>query len=194
MTRDISWINEIYNNTNTAYIMWVWDTDNEGDFRDFRTGQRIGLNDGGARVIIQPHAHLSVTGCGIPDGGDKDGRSKCRVLCKESSAMDQNKKHDPGRGLRLNRVMGPGKTDKLVYRDHGTGKEIAAVTFPRGLEQNLILRIENDGVYLELKEAKVSTEWKVYKFGVALGEGLAQALKEIAKIALEAAGTALMAA
>ena len=191
MTRNISWINEIYNNTNTDYIMWVWDTDNEGDFSDFRTGQSIGKNDGGRRVIIKAGAHLRVTGCGVPDGGDKDGKNKCRVLCEVAKAVDQNPKLDPGRGLRLNRVMAENERDKLVYRDHGTGREIASISFPRGLEQNLVLRIEKNGIFLDVREQKESTEWKATVFGRELGKALAEMLQEVAKLALQAAATAL---
>lgn len=194
MSRDISWINEVKNNTNREFVIWCWDTDNEGEFKDWETGKLVGRNDGGTWVVVKPGAHLVVTGCGIPDGGDRDGKPKCRVIAEKSKIKHDDHKRDPGVGLRLNRVMGPGETDRLAYRDHGGGRQIAAVDFPRGMEQNLILIIADDGIFLELREQKVSTEWKAYEFGKELGEFLASTLKEVASLALQAAGAALMAA
>lgn len=187
MTRDISWINEIKNNTNEAFVIWCWDTDNEGEFKDWTTGKLVGRNDGGAWVTIKPGAHLVVTGCGIPDGGDKDNKPKGRVICARSKIPHSNQHQDPGRGLRLNRVMGPNQTDRLVYRDHDTTRELASIDFARGLEQNLILTIDDDGIKVTVKEEKESTEWKAYRFGVELGKFLASTLQEIATLALQAA-------
>jgi hypothetical protein len=47
MSRNISWIREIFNNTGDAYSVWCWDTDNEGEYFDFASGKELGVNDGG---------------------------------------------------------------------------------------------------------------------------------------------------
>lgn len=192
MSRDISWINEIKNNTKQDYIMWVHDTDNEGEYKDAH-GHLIGLNDGGQQVIIKSGAHAYVTGCGIPDGGDKDGKPKMRVICATNVA--KSKHGDPGAGLRINRVIADDgqKLDKIVYRNHDTAKEIADVTFPMGMEQNYILRIENDGIFFDLKEAKYSDEWKAYIVGQKIGDFFEKIAPELAKTLLLAAQKALTA-
>jgi hypothetical protein len=190
MSRDITWINEITNTTKDDYIIWVWDTDNEGEFKDYRTGELVGRNDGGTRVVIKAGAHLRVTGCGVPDGGDKDGKIKCRVICKASVAMGGGPKADPGVGLRLNRVMAGDEKDKLSFRDHRSGKEVGSATFSRGLQQNAILRIGNDGIFLDIQEEKTSTEWQAYE----AGKVIANTLMEVGKILLQVAGEALLAA
>lgn len=191
MSRDISWINEIKNNTKDTYIIWCWDTDNEGEYKDFRTNQLIGKNDGGKRVRIAPGAHLAVGGCGIPDGGDKDGKPKARVIVKESLAMPGAA--DPGRGLRLNRVMVAGERDALRYADHSDPQRVfGQISFPRGQEQNLILTINPDGIKLEAKEVKESTEWKAYKGAQHVMESID--LKELFSLGMKAASAALAAA
>jgi hypothetical protein len=194
MSRDITWINEISNTTNDDYIMWVWDVDNEGEFKDYNTGALVGRNDGATRVVIKAGAHLRATGCGVPDAGDKNGKVKCRVICKASAAMKGGPTADPGAGLRLNRVMDAGNNDKLSYRNHRTGKEEASVVFPRGNEQNAILRITNGGIFLDIQEQKESTEWKAYEAGQEIAKVLEQALIEIAKLAFQLAEDALLAA
>lgn len=194
MSRDITWINEITNTTKDDYIMWVWDTGNEGEFKDYRTGALVGKNDGATRVVIKAGAHLRATGCGVPDGGDKNGKTKCRVVCKASRAMGGGRTADPGAGLRLNRVMDAGDNDKLVYRNHRSGKEAASVSFPRGNEQNAILRITNEGIFLDIQEQKESTEWKAYEAGKEIAKVLEKALIEVAKIAFQLAEDALLAA
>jgi hypothetical protein len=190
MSRDITWINEISNTTNEDYIMWVWDTDNEGEFTDYRTGALVGRNDGATRVTIKAGAHLKVTGCGVPDGGDKNGKIKCRVICKASQAMGGGSKADPGVGLRMNRVMAGDDKDKLSFRNHRSGQEVGSATFSRGLQQNAILRISPEGIFLDIQEEKTSTEWKAYQAGIAIGN----TLLEVGKILLQVAGEALLAA
>jgi hypothetical protein len=190
MSRDITWINEISNTTKDDYIMWVWDTDNEGEFTDYRTGTLVGRNDGATRVVIKAGAHLKVSGCGVPDGGDKDGKIKCRVVCKASKAMGGGPTADPGVGLRMNRVMAGDEQDKLSFRDHGSGKEVGSATFSRGLQQNAILRISPEGIFLDIQEEKISTEWQAYEAGKAI----ASTLLEVGKILLQVAGEAMLAA
>ncbi|PSL31320.1 hypothetical protein [Dyadobacter jiangsuensis] len=189
MSRDISWINEIKNNTEEDYIIWCHDTDNEGEYRDFVTDEPVGKNDGGKQVIIKAGAHLVAGGCGIPDGGDKDGKPKARVICAYSAA--QRHSGDPGAGLRINRVMGDNDQDKIVYRDHYTTKQLAEIIFPRGMEQNIILRIDADGIYLDIKEAKTSSEWQAYVFGQKLKDFFEELAPELAKLAIQAAQKAL---
>lgn len=193
MSRNISWINEIKNNTGQDFIMWCHDTDNEGEFRDFRTNKEVGKNDGGQQVIIKAGAHLAASGCGIPDGGDKDGRPKMRVVCAYEAATYH--KGDPGAGFRMNRVIGEdsedSKKDKLVYRDHSTTKEFAEISFPRGTEQNIILRIDPNGIFLDIKEAKTSSEWEAYIFGQGVKKLLTDLAPDLAKLAIEAAKKAL---
>lgn len=192
MSRDISWIKEIKNNTNDDYVIWCWDTDNEGVFKDWRTNKEVGKNDGGKQVTIKAGAHLSVGGCGIPDGGDKNGRPKSRVICKKSIATHST--GDPERGLRMNRVMANGDYDKIVFRNAHTTAPIGEIRFHRGLEQNLILRIDNDGIFFSALEAKESTEWKAFVVGRELGKFVGELGKELAKDLLKAATTAAMAA
>jgi hypothetical protein len=189
MSRDISWINEIKNNTNEDYIIWCHDTDNEGVYRDYFTNEEIGKNDGGQQIVIKAGAHLVASGCGIPDGGDKDGKPKARVICAYSAALHHV--GDPGAGLRINRVMADDEKDKLVYRDHFTTKQLAEIIFPRGSEQNIILRIDADGIYLDIKEAKTSSEWEAYLFGQKVKNLFEELAPELAKLAIQAAQKAL---
>ncbi|NRR28979.1 hypothetical protein HSX11_02165 [Oxalobacteraceae bacterium] len=190
MSGNVSWINEIKNNTDKAFVIWCWDTGNEGEYKDWITGKLVGRNDGGKRVTIAPRAHLRVTGCGVPDGGDRDGKSKCRVLCEASKVMDNNPMHDPGRGLRINRVQGPGEQDQILYYNHETVERIAAINFPRGKEQNLIMTIDEHGLKLTVHEERTSSDWKAYTFGQELGKFILSNLDEIGKLALEAAKAA----
>lgn len=197
MSRNISWITEIKNTTNDAYVIWCRDTDNEGEFRDLLTNESVGKNDGGQQVIIKPKAHLVASGCGIPDGGDKDGRPKARVICLKSAVVHTT--GDPGAGLRINRLMGgvdkeKDERDKIVYRNHDTTAEIANIIFPRGLEQNIILRIDENGIFLDIKEASLSTEWEAYMFGQGVKKLLLELAPELAKLAIQAAKVALTAA
>lgn len=114
--------------------MWCWDTDNEGEFKDFASGEVVGYNDDARQFVIKAGAHLLASGCGIPDGGDKDGKPKMRVICAKSAANLNGPNGDPGAGFRMNRVIfnDNDKLDKLVYRDHNTTKEIGSITFPSG--------------------------------------------------------------
>lgn len=189
MSRDISWISEIKNNTQEDYIMWCWDTDNEGEFRDFATNEVLGLNDGGQQFVIKAGAHLSVSGCGIPDGGQKEGRPKMRVICAKSIADTQSFNGDPGKGFRMNRVMfdDAKNMDRIVYHDHGNLREMGSIAFPSGTEQNLILRIDDDGIFIDVYESRQSTEWKAYLFGKQLEDFVGETVKEFAKSALNAA-------
>jgi len=187
MSRNISWINEIKNNTNEDYVIWCHDTDNEGEFKDYRTGKVIGRNDGGQQVKIRAGAHLAVSGCGIPDAGDKNEIPKARVICAVSAL--KHRKGDPGAGLRLNRVIKDDNEnlDEIVYRNHGTTEKIASMIFPTGMEQNIILRIDPNGIFVDVKEAKNSSEWEAYLFGEKIKGLLMDLAPELAKLAIQAA-------
>lgn len=186
MSRNISWINEIKNNTNQDYIMWCHDTDNEGEFKNSE-GKVLGKNNDGRQFVIRAKAHIYASDCGIPDGGDKNNIPKARVICLKSAAK---KLHgDPGAGLRLNRTIADDEKglDRLAYRDHDTTKPIADMIFPKGSEQNIILRIDNDGIFLEVKEAKESSEYKAYLVGENIKKLLTELAPELAKLAIQVA-------
>lgn len=194
MSRDISWINEIVNNTDRTYTMWCWDTDNEGEFND--GSGVVGRNDGGERFDIEPRSHIYCRGCGVPDGGDKDGFPKARVICEKSKVEPSGPDlpGDPGRGLQINRVAFGEDKDRISMRDRKTEREVGHIEFPRGLEQNLILRIEEHGIFLDVEEEQISTEWKAYLAGKEAGAFFENLFTELAKVALEVTLGAALAA
>src|SRR4030095_4134749 len=69
MPGGVSWITEIYNNTDDDYGIWCWDDGNEGEYRG--GGKVIGKNDGGVQVKIPKQTRVSTSdhSCGVPDGG-----------------------------------------------------------------------------------------------------------------------------
>lgn len=193
MSRDISWITEIKNNTNQDYIIWCRDSDNEGEFHT-NQGKEVGKNDGGKRVTIKAGAHLYASGCGIPDGNHENNLPRCRIICLKSEAVGHS--GDPEHGLRINRLQAPpdengNKRDMLVYRNHHTTKEIATVMFPQGVEQNLIMRIDDDGIFIDVKESYESSEWKAYLVGKQIEDVFTKLLPDLAGVLIEAAGKAV---
>jgi hypothetical protein len=193
MSRDISWIREIWNNTSSPYTVWCWDTDNEGEYIDANTQKEIGVNDGGNPITFQPSEHVVTSGgsCGVPDGGDKDGFPKRRVFFKGTPSASFNPQAGPGYGLRLNRTSVDDQTDQILYTNEGTGTYIGRMTFSQGAEQTLNVVINpaaNGGLVVNVVESSISTEAKWDAFIEETGEWLASNLIDIAKLALEAAG------
>jgi hypothetical protein len=201
MSRNISWIREIWNNTKQPYTIWCWDTDNEGLYIDVATNKHIGKNDGGQPVTIQPGQHVVTSGgsCGIPDGGDKNGLPKRRVFFAGVPGAKFENKVGPRGGLRLNRTKVDDNTDQILYTDEGTGTFIGRMTFPSTVQQTLNVVINPPdaaapGIVLNIVEGMTSTEAKWDKFVADTGQWLATTLGDLASEALKAAATAAMAA
>ena len=195
MSRDISWIREIWNNTTSPYTVWCWDTDNEGEYFDFTTQQEIGVNDGGNPITFNAGEHVYTSGgsCGVPDGGDKDGMPKRRIFFMGKPSATFNPKVGPGRGLRLNRTSVDDNTDQIIYTNEATGQFIGRMTFAQSSEQTLDVLIntaDQGGIVLNVVESSVSTEAKWDAFVEATGEWIASHALDIAKLALQAAEAA----
>jgi hypothetical protein len=193
MSRDISWIREIWNNTLSPFTVWCWDTDNEGEYFDFNTQREIGVNDGGNPITFQPGEHVITSGgsCGVPDGGDKDGWPKRRVFFMGTPSAAFDPQVGPGRGLRLNRTSVDDQTDQIIYTNEATGKFIGRMTFAQGIEQTLNVVIntaDKGGIVLNVVESSISTEAKWDAWIEATGQWLASHAIDIAKLALQAAG------
>ena len=193
MSRNISWIREVWNNTTTPVTVWCWDTDNEGKYFDFDTRKEIGVNDGGNPITFQPGEHVYTSGgsCGVPDGGDKDGVPKRRVFCLGNlGSATFNPKDGPGRGLRLNRTSVDDNTDQIIYTNEATGKFIGRMRFAQGTEQTLNVVIntaDQGGIVVNVVESSISTEAKWDEWVEEAGEWLEKNALAIAKLALQAA-------
>ena len=200
MPGGVSWITEIYNNTDDDYGIWCWDDGNEGEYRV--GGKVIGKNDGGVQVKIPKQTRVSTSdhSCGVPDGGSVRGQQKRRVIYKWDARKSTS--GDPGIGLRLNRVMvSEEKDDMIRYMDSRTGREFASIDVQRNSDQSLIIRIEPDrgkagkaGIFLDVFEQKQSGATKARLFGEQVAGFLADLAPKIAELALEAAKAGLMAA
>jgi hypothetical protein len=192
MSRNISWIREIWNNTATPVTVWCWDTDNEGEYFDFNSHKEIGVNDGGNPITFQAGEHVVTSGgsCGVPDGGDKDGWPKRRVFFTGSPGANFEPTSGPGRGLRINRTSLDDQMDQILYTDERTGTFIGRMKFPQGIEQTLNVVIntaDKGGIVLNVVESSISTEAKWDQFVADTEEWLASNAIEIAKLALQAA-------
>jgi hypothetical protein len=193
MSRNISWIREIWNNTGTPYTVWCWDTDNEGEYFNFATQENIGVNDGGNPVTFKPGEHVYTSGgsCGVPDGGDKDGVPKRRVFFMGTPITGFKDQDGPGYGFRLNRTSLDDQTDQIIYTNERTGKFIGRMKFAQGVEQTLNVVIntaDQGGIVVNVVESSISTEAKWDAFVEATGEWLESNALDIAKLALQAAG------
>jgi hypothetical protein len=200
MSRNISWIREIFNNTTDSYTVWCWDTDNEGKYLDFNNPNTvIGVNDNGNPITFTPGQHVITSGgsCGIPDGGDKNGRPKQRVFFLGTPDAGFQPSVGPGRGLRLNRTSVDSNTDQIIYTDEATGDPLGRMTFAQGSEQtiNVIINsVENGGLALDVVESSVSTEAKWDSFVAATGQWIATKGVDLAVSALKSAAAAAVAA
>jgi hypothetical protein len=192
MSRDISWIREIWNNTSSPFTVWCWDTDNEGEYFDFNSQKEIGVNDGGNPVTFQSGEHVVTSGgsCGVPDGGDKDGWPKRRVFFMGKPGATFDSRTGPRRGLRINRTSLDDQTDQILYTNEKSGTFIGRMKFPQGIEQTLNVLInsaDKGGIVVNVVESSISTEAKWDAFIAETGQWLASHAIDIAKLAFQAA-------
>jgi hypothetical protein len=191
-SRNISWITEIWNNTDKDYSIWCWDTDNEGLYKD-ESGKEIGKNNDGNPVTIKAgsHVHTNNETCGVPDGGDRDYKPKQRIFFIGKPDQNFQKSVGPGFGLRLNRTRLDDNIDQIMYLDAKTGEKIGRMKFPKGTEQKLHVKIEKDGLHLNVFESSTSTEAKFDQFLKETGKWMLDFYTQLAKAAIDAAAGAL---
>lgn len=185
---NISEITEITNKTSERYFMYVWDNEHEGRYTPY--GQdKWHYPEDGEWLEIAANAHLRADDCGIPDGGKSAGMDRVRVLFK-ASGSERNKKGDPGRGLRVNRVGLHDGMDQLVFCNHATGETIGSIDIPTSMHQNLLLVIDAKGIRFEQKEAvksgeaKSAEEWERVR---TFFENVAEIAKNVTELMAETA-------
>jgi hypothetical protein len=191
-SRNISWITEIWNNTDKDYSVWCWDTDNEGLYLD-ESGNEIGKNNDGQPVTIEAHSHVHTKNetCGVPDGGDRDYKPKQRVFFFGKPDQNFQKSVGPGFGLRLNRTRLDDDLDQIMYINAKTGEKIGRAKFPKGTEQKLHVKIEKkDGLNITVFESSTSTEAKFEQFVKASGKWMLDYYRELSIEAAKAAAGA----
>jgi hypothetical protein len=179
---NVSYIEEIYNNTNHAFVMWSTDSEHNGVFDDFDTGIRVGDNDWGHVLVIRPGARLKASWCGIP--WYKDG--KCyRVIAKG----DKQERH----GLRMFQAE-TDLGDGIHFIDHRTGNPLGdggpqagVVPFPGVADRQFALTINENNGELEFKLWNRQTKTGKQEFIKALGKFARDYYEDHRKIRIEMA-------
>ena len=162
---NISFIEEIYNNTNHTFAMWSTDSKHNGVFDDFDSNKRVGDNDWGHVLVIQPHARLKAHWCGIP--WFKQGQCY-RVIAKGDKKVSY--------GLRMFQAEND-LGDGIHFVDHktckpigGNGNEAGVVPFPTGADRQFALTIDEYEGELEFKLWNRQTKTGKQEFVKALGQ------------------------
>lgn len=178
---NISEIVEITNKTSDTYFMYVWDNAHEGRYTPYDKDDWVYPSDG-KWYKIGPHSHIRADDCGIPDGGKSAGKDRARVIFK-ATAHHNTLQHDPGRGLRVNRVGKGNGYDELVFRNHATGERVKSVDIPTRMHQSLLLIIDDkNGAKFEQTDIAESGEYQLQEAGKIIGkvfETIAQALLQV---------------
>lgn len=179
---NVSYIEEIYNNTNHTFAMWSTDSEHNGVFDDLETNKRVGDNDWGHVLVIQPQARLKASWCGIP--WYKDGNCY-RVIAKG------NKK--ASFGLRMHQAE-TDHGDGVHFIDYNTGHpigggghEAGVVPFPTGADRQFALTIDKRDGELEFKLWNRQTKSGKQEFVKALGQFAKDYYEDSRKIRIEMA-------
>jgi len=154
---NVSYIEEIYNNTKHKFAMWSTDSDHNGIFHDRDSKKQIGDNDWGHVLIIQPSAKIKADWCGIP--WYKNG-STYRVIAKADKQVDY--------GLRLHQSE-TDEGDGIHFIDFKTGHPVGVVPFKQDGDRQFTLTIDEgkDG-QLEFKLWNAQTKTGKQDFVKAL--------------------------
>ena len=176
---NVSYIEEIFNNTNRTFAMWSTDSKHNGVFDDFDSGKRVGDNDWGNTLLIKPHARLKASWCGVP--WYKDGRCY-RVIAQAKNQVKF--------GLRIYQSETDGG-DGIHFINHKTGRPIrqggAVVPFPRSGDRQFALTIDEiDGV-LEFKLWNRQTKTGKQEFVNTLGQFAKDYYEDTREIRIEMA-------
>jgi len=177
---NVSFIEEIFNNTDSTFCMWSTDLHHNGTFEDLDTRQKLGDNDWDRVMIIKPGARIKAHWCGIP--WYQEG-SRFRVIAKSL----KKEKY----GLRLHQA-GTDKGDGIYFIDFGSNAEIGYIAFPYAGDRQFALTISGDGedisIDLQNRQTK-SSKQEVVKALTEFGKDVYDDVREIIK---KAAGQAVM--
>jgi hypothetical protein len=112
----VSYIQNIYNNTNTTFYMWAQDSEHLGTFTNTATGASVGNNDNGNILTIPPGAKYSGSWAGVPwyNGSTTGASAHFRAI---STSNDKTK---PCLYLIQSNVGG---SDGISYYNSGTGMQ-----------------------------------------------------------------------
>ena len=172
---NVSYIEEIKNNTEHTFAMWSTDSEHNGVFDDFESGERVGDNDWGHVVLIRPGARLKASWCGVP--WYKDGRCY-RVIAKANRKV--------GFGLRLFQSE-TDQGDGIHFVDHDTFAEIGMVPFPTGADRQFALTINDKDGQLEFRLWNRQTKTGKQDFVKALSQFAQDYYDDHRKIRIELA-------
>ncbi len=169
----ISWIEEIYNNTNHDFVMWSKDAHHNGEAHDFDTNKYVGKNDEDEVIHIRPGARLKGSWMGIP-WYDKN---RYRVIAWTKSPGSVTKTKKLKYGLRLFQSTND-SGDFIHFVDHRSGRELenGKIPLPFGADRKFALSINcDDGgtkcgkedfhIDLELRESKGNWQTSLEEFG-----------------------------
>ena len=177
---NISWIEEIYNNSDATLCMWSTDAIHNGTFDDLDTGKKLGDNDWGHVFVIRPGARIKAHYCGVP--WYHDG-THFRVIAK---GTDKAKF-----GLRLHQAE-TDVGDGIHFIDFKTNDPIGYNAFPFAGDRQFALTISGtaDDLSFELQNRQTKTaKQEAVKALTQFGKDRYDDAREIIKMA---AGQALL--
>jgi hypothetical protein len=131
----IGWIDNVYNNTGSAWYLQSVDDRNNGELTNTRTKTKFKL-DGGAFKKLDPSTHYAASWCGIP--WYYNGRHY-KAFSSSSSA----------KGMQFYTSELEGK-NWIMYQDGATGRTVARQAAPKGSDFHCTMRVESDGVFIDI--------------------------------------------
>jgi hypothetical protein len=145
---NVSWIEEIFNNSDATFCMWSTDSEHNGTFHDFDTGKKLGDNDWGHPFLIGPGARIKAHWCGIPWYGDG---TRYRVIARSASKGKF--------GLRLHQSE-TDVGDGIHFIDFETGSPIGYKAFPFDGDRQfaLIISGKSDDISFDLQNRQTKTD------------------------------------
>jgi hypothetical protein len=176
---NVSWIEEIFNNTDATLCMWSTDAEHNGTFNDFDTGEQLGDNDWGHVFEIEPGARIKTHWCGIPWYGDG---TRYRVIARGAGKVKF--------GLRLHQAE-TDDGDGIYFIDFKTNDKIGYIAFPFAADRQFALVISGDADNLsfDLQNRQTKTDkQEVVKLLLKISSDIAEDAREIFK---KAAGQAV---
>ena len=177
---NVSWIEEIFNNSDATLCMWSTDVRHNGTFDDFDSGEKLGDNDWGHVFVIKPGARIKAHWCGIP--WYHDG-TRYRVI-----ANSTNKEKF---GLRLHQAE-TDIGDGIHFIDFRTNDPIGYTAFPFAGDRQfaLIISGEANDLSFELQNRQTKTgKQEAVKALTQFGKDMYDDVREILK---KAAGQAVI--
>jgi hypothetical protein len=177
---NVSWIEEIFNNSNATLCMWSTDAEHNGTFANFDTAEKLGDNDWGHAFLIEPGARIKAHWCGIPWYGDG---TRYRVIARSAKKEEF--------GLRLHQSE-TDDGDGIHFIDFRTGDPIGYKAFPFAGDRQFALIISGDSEDLsfELQNRQTKTDkQEVLKVLTQFGKDMYDDTREIIR---KAAGQAVL--